>query len=170
MVSRRPNVSTGAVTRLSAPMALPTLIDCTANSGAAGAGAGAEASVDGAGASFFLQPGMPSTAKPRPAAQTILRDRIMRALLGPSGLGNREGLAWVDEIGILDDVLIRLVDPLPLAGAAVEVLGDLRERITFHDRVRPARRRRGGRAVAFHVTEIGLRLLVVRHGTSPDGC
>src|SRR5215210_4046488 len=132
MVSRRPNVVAGAVTFLSAPMLLPTSIPCTAKAGGAGAGAGAAASAGGAGASFFLQAGMATTATARPAAHNILRDRIMMALLGRSGLWNGEGLAGIDEVGILDGVLVRLVNALPLAGATVILLGDLRQRIAFH--------------------------------------
>src|SRR5215211_2598871 len=165
MVSRRPNVVAGAVTFLSAPMLLPTSIPCTAKAG--GAGAGAAASAGGAGASFFLQAGMPITATARPAAHNILRDRIMMALLGQSGLGNGEGLAGIDEVGILDGVLVRLVNALPLAGATVILLGDLRQRIAFHDRMGPRRGRRCRAAPAFHVAEIGLRFLVVRHGFLP---
>src|SRR4051794_27484904 len=131
MVSRRPNVEAGAVTRLSAPILFPTSMTWTAKAGA-GVGVGAAASTGGAGASFFLHAGTPITTRPRPAAHMLLRDRIMMALLGPSGLGNLEGLARVNEIGVLDDVLVGFVDAPPLAGAAVVLLGDLGKCIALH--------------------------------------
>src|SRR4051812_4824838 len=117
MVSRRPNVVPGVVTRLSAPIPFPTSTPRTANG--AGVGSGAAASAGGAGASFFLHDGMPITAKPRAAAHPILRVRIMMSLLGGQPSGNLEGLAGIDEVRILDGVLVGFVDPLPLAGAAV---------------------------------------------------
>src|SRR5688500_19459597 len=69
-----------------------------------------------------------------------------------SGVGNREFLAGVDEIGILDLVTVGFVDALPLARVTVDTLRDLAQRVAALDRVHLTRaaggRRRRCSAVA----------------------
>src|SRR5678816_2269692 len=52
-----------------------------------------------------------------------------------SGARNFERLSRIDEIRVLDRVLVRFVDPMPLRRIAVLVLRDLGERIPSNDGV-----------------------------------
>src|SRR4026209_737971 len=52
-----------------------------------------------------------------------------------SGLRDLEHLSGIDLIRVLDDVLVRFVDLLPLLRVAVELLGDLRETVSLHHRI-----------------------------------
>src|SRR5262245_56105272 len=47
------------------------------------------------------------------------------------GFRNSQLLTGIDEVGILDDVPVRLEDPAPLARVAVLALRDLRETVAF---------------------------------------
>src|SRR5215210_6994812 len=50
-----------------------------------------------------------------------------------SDVGNREFLTGVNEVGVLDLVAVGFVDLVPFAGVAVNMFGDLAQRITaFH--------------------------------------
>src|SRR5262249_55871761 len=89
----------------------------------------------------------------------VRRVARMEGLLARSGARNAERLSRMDEIGVLDLVLVRLVDLAPLLGVAVHPLGDLRQTIALHHRVGlvRGRRRRRGAAPAFDIGKIGLR-------------
>src|SRR5687768_12875802 len=62
-----------------------------------------------------------------------------------SGVGNREFLAGVDEIGILDLVTVGFVDALPLAGVTIDTFCDLAQRVATLDRVHLPRAADGSR-------------------------
>src|SRR5678815_4960080 len=52
-----------------------------------------------------------------------------------SGARNLERLSRIDEVRVLDRVLVRFVDPMPLRRIAVLVLRDLGERVSSDHRV-----------------------------------
>src|SRR4029079_2675876 len=58
-------------------------------------------------------------------------------------LRNREFLTRINQIRILDLVLVRIIDAMPLACVAIDVLGDLAQRITALHGVRRAASRSG---------------------------
>src|SRR5688500_9323404 len=114
----------------------------------------------------------------REAGCSILHTSVR--VMGLPSSRERERLAGVDQVGVLDGVLVRLVDLAPLRGVAVLRLGDLREAVARLHRVAAARpggardgrvgergverrvgARRGGGAAALHVREVGLLLLPV---------
>src|SRR5688500_4051195 len=73
-----------------------------------------------------------------------------------SGVGNREFLAGVDEIGVLDLVTVGFVDALPFARVTVDTLRDLAQRVAAFDRVHLTRAAdgRGRRRSTGHVGEV----------------
>src|ERR1043166_8520639 len=79
-------------------------------------------------------------------------------------------LPGVDEIGILDDVLIGLIEGSPLGGVPIDTLSNLGEIITCEDGIRTASARRrdrawsSGRTAALHVGKIRFRFIVCHRG------
>src|SRR5688572_14699955 len=151
MVSPLANVSFGAETFLSAPTADPSVAEETETPAGAGAGAGAVLGAGagaGAGGGSFLHATRPTATRARARKRMVL---FMVRLRG-SLRGDLELLARVDLVGILEDVLVGLEDPVPGVGIAVLALGDLRERVSGLHLVDLGR---GGAAAALHVGEIG---------------
>src|SRR6185436_7791357 len=129
MVSRTLNVSAAAVTRLSAPTPLPSVI--ALRLGSAGAGGGSAAGGGGAGSSFLPQ--ATSSAPMSPRAAKLSRLIVM------SGLRSwyREDPTRLDQVWVLDAFLVRFVDLLPLTGIAILRLGDLGKAVALLHGVGP---------------------------------
>src|SRR5262245_33010319 len=85
-------------------------------------------------------------------------------------LGDLQLLSRVDLVRVLQDVPVRLEDPLPGVRVPIDALGNLREVVTRLDLVGLVDLRSGccGRSAALHVREIGhvVVLLLLGHGNS----
>src|SRR5436190_19568170 len=116
------------------------------------------------------------TSSARHAERAMCLDCIMATLCS----GNRELLSGVDQVGVLDLILVRFVNAMPLVGVAVEVLRDLRQAVSSHDNIGLAlsgcagrargwrerrKRRRGvggsGRAARLNIGKVGFWLVFV---------
>src|ERR1700752_2228421 len=99
---------------------------------------------------------MTSEAQPRASNET----RRVRIRSPGEVLRQTQRLPGVDEIGVLDDVAIGVVDPAPVVGVAINLLGDLRQAVAWLDHiglsaVGPRRAVRGRRrTAATHVAEV----------------
>src|SRR5690606_31994969 len=164
-------------TFMSAPMALPRSTEVTeaelAGAGAgSGMGAGAGSVVAGvviaASSWSFLQPASASVPS-RAAAIAILsvlwvmeclRDGWgMRRVRRSVGMRDLQHLAGLDQVGVVELVAVGLEDPVPCARLAVELLGDVRQRVApLHGVGLLADGFLGAARAALDVAEIGLGL------------
>src|SRR5690606_11298295 len=164
---------------MSAPMALPRSTEVTdaelAGAGAgSGVGAGAGSVVAGGGVMAvsswsFLQPASASVPS-RAAAIAILsvlwvmeclRDEWgMRRARRSVGLRrDLQHLAGLDQVGVVELVAVGLEDPVPCARLAVELFGDVRQRVALlHGVGLFADGFFGAARATLHVAEIGRRL------------
>src|SRR6266550_2934977 len=152
MTSLGLNVSVLSITLLSVPTLFPRSTEVTETEDAGGD------PIEVVSADFFAHE---PTIKGRAAMRNMARghrgclNMIATSFRGfrlriqtsvDSGGRELEHLTGLDQIGIFDLVPVRLEDLPPLAGVAVDTLGDLRETVALLHDVRPGRGR-GARGV-----------------------
>src|SRR5687768_2623681 len=129
MVSAGLKESVLSLIRLSMSTARPSSMSVTL-SAAAAVGGGAKGEGDGGGGAGFEQPTAIPRAKNGKSAARVYRFMALSPRKGL--LGDAQRLARVDQVGILDEVLVGLVDLAPLLAVAVSPLRDLGEAVTLH--------------------------------------
>src|SRR5262245_45476320 len=133
MVSFAANVSDGAVTFLSAPIALPRVAPETLGAGGSVVVGAAARGAGGGGGSLFEQASAPTSSTGMRLAVTL----FMAASWAPGSVlgGDLQLLARKDLVRILEDVGVGLEDALPLVGVSVVLLGDLGQTVAGLDLV-----------------------------------